>query len=129
MTFAATGRMRLCLTTSEIVIDQVFCQCCDGDVGSMTAKTLMRALRMRGNILCPKCRNTKCDYCGLHGNEIESRVAHKSIPGLVLRRCYWCEQEKRTRPDYFYHSTVSHRKPGICLSSSPYLNGRGDQTC
>ena len=59
MTYALT------IPTELEGVVNVCCAACRQSIGSMRYDTLWAAIRARGPILCPDCRQLHCDYCGL----------------------------------------------------------------
>ena len=47
---------------------RVTCPICWVDMGTMSGETLQRAIMHnldRGGVMCPECRHTTCDFCGI----------------------------------------------------------------
>lgn len=117
MSLATTSTPRLDFELGLVKVDAVWCLACGQDLGSMTLEQVTRALRWRGDLLCPDCRSRRCDYCGYIGvDELETR-AHPDRDGLKVRKCYWCYEEERETPEYYFDSLREHGTHNSCLSS------------
>ena len=72
---------------------EVFCNRCGVSIGIMTGKTLLEACFNtigRGGVLCPKCRENTCHFCGV-GQQADFRhcVVRTKDKG-DLRICFNC---------------------------------------
>jgi hypothetical protein len=118
--FAYTSTVRYSPEDESVIVDHVYCLECDDDIGSMTVKTLMAALGLRGQILCTDCRSKRCDFCGFLNTETEAGP-HPLHPLLIARKCYWCKHSSYENPVQWYHTLTQAQPLPPCLSSSPYL--------
>ena len=50
--------------TEQRGVLRVFCAACNFHLGTMRLPTIMRAMSLKGPLICPECRTRKCDYCG-----------------------------------------------------------------
>lgn len=105
----------------------VTCAGCYSDIGVMSGPMIREAMWARGPLLCPNCRQRKCDFCG--------RLVKHKLPFTsygFARICPLCVQgRKNLQPPTHYRKLIGSTRElmlneGIigeyCLSSSPKLN-------
>jgi hypothetical protein len=112
-----TSTPRMNYELGSVMVDSIYCANCNADIGSMTVDQVVKAVAWRGEILCPSCRSRRCDYCSLIGLFALKANPHPDCVGLLVRRCYWCHQEERKNPQYFFSTLKQNLSRPPCLSS------------
>lgn len=80
----------ICERIGELDVFKVCCAACSNDLGTMTSEMIREALRFRGPVICPECRQRKCDFCGF------LRVERTQVVGNNQDRiCLPCHINKR----------------------------------
>lgn len=73
-------------------IYKVFCNNCEVSIGTMDFRAVVEAVfdtLGRGGVLCPPCRKSTCDICGVYCADHGELSAHTGPKGLV-RLCVIC---------------------------------------
>src|SRR5262245_12118920 len=110
MTFFATDVL---MDSLEV---RMVCERCIKYFGTVRLNIAATAIAYRGPLLCPNCRETKCDNCGYFLNESKPRPVYVGsfFLGNLCEHCEGVEVGpslgKDGRFEYFT----------VCLGNSPY---------
>ena len=72
-------------------IVEVFCTNCTASLETMASEDLLRAIGLKGAVLCPDCRKVACDVCGVvaFGGSAPYEVIDS------VRCCWFCAEGVR----------------------------------